>query len=422
MAENQHIIISWCPHGIGVREAEGHINFSPLYIPEDEILPEISENMTTCDAVYLPMEDMLVRHFTFPLKHPRFLDSDILLEELDDIAGIEPDDWWLTWQADTCENGIAGMVFGIRKSLQNALSTTVPWQSSPLILVDGWQRLNHALTAQDTDVAVVDADADGVFFGMYQHGVWTGMRRLNADMHNQEQTAMAEQILWSLQAMGFDADNMQVQGQLTPAIAAVFPESALADEARVETSLAQRHITNLTLPLPSPSDKQTLNFRHGSWAKRTTPAALRAWYRPALIATGVCFLWLGSLVVDNYRMQHELDRMNEAIAEAFHRGLPEQPVIIDAIAQLRQAANDTQATSASQVSKTLEHISKVFQDTPWQMQEFNLIRGSVTLAGKVKSLDALNNIRNQLSKLSGADVQIADTNLNGDNVSFRMRW
>ena len=121
-------------------------------------------------------------------------------------------------------------------------------------------------------------------------------------------------------------------------------------------------------------------------------------------------------------MQDDMAKMDAAIADAFHRGLPEQPVIIDAIAQLRQAADGTQSTSSSKVSKTLEHISKVFQDTPWQMQEFNLIRGSVTLAGKVKSLDTLNTIKDQLSRLNGTDVQIADTDLNGDEVSFRMRW
>ena len=407
---------------MAMREAEGHINFSPLNIPEGSLLPEISENITACDAVYLPMEDMLVRHFTFPLKHPKFLDSDILLEELDDIAGIEPDDWWLTWQAGVYEDGIAGLVFGIRKPLKHALNATSPWQSSPLILVDGWQRLNHALATQDADVAVVDADADGIFFGLYQHGVWKGMRRLNADMHSEEtQATIAEQMLWSLQAMGFDAEVMQVQGRLTPAIAAVFPEAVLGD-AKAETSLAQRHITNLTLPLPLASDKQTLNIRHGSWAQRTTSAALRIWYRPALIAAGVCFLWLGLLAADNYRMQTEMAKMDAAIADAFHRGLPEQPVIIDAIAQLRQAADGTQSTSSSKVSKTLEHISKVFQDTPWQMQEFNLIRGSVTLAGKVKSLDTLNTIKDQLSRLNSTDVQIADTDLNGDEVAFRVRW
>jgi hypothetical protein len=367
------------------------------------------------------MEDMLVRHFSFPLKHPKYLDKDILLEELADTAGIEPDDWWLTWQANACEDGIAGLVFGIRKSLKDALSTNPPWQQAPFILIDGWQRLNHILADNKADVAMVDADADGVFFGVYKQGVWAGMRRLNADMHDENnQSDIAEQMLWSLQAMGFDAEHMKVKGQLTPAIAAVFSDEAL--DASLETSLNQRHITNLNLPLPANTDKETLNIRHGSWAQRTTSAALRVWYRPALIAACVCVLWLGLVITDNYRMKADMAKMDEAIADAFHRGLPDQPVIIDAIAQLRQATGGSETASSSQASQALEIISKVFQETPWQMQEFNLVRGSITLAGKVSSLDTLNTIKDKLTKLSQSDVQVADTDLNGNEVSFRLRW
>jgi len=37
-------------------------------------------------------------------------------------------------------------------------------------------------------------------------------------------------------------------------------------------------------------------------------------------------------------------------------------------------------------------------------------------------LDTLNTIRTGLAKHIGRDVQVADTDLKGNEVSFRMRW
>ena len=135
-------------------------------------------------------------------------------------------------------------------------------------------------------------------------------------------------------------------------------------------------------------------------------------------------LWLGMVSVENYQFRQQLDTMNDEIIQAFHRGLPQQTVIIDAMAQLRQAANigGTSNSSAQQVTAQLNVISAAFKAHPWQMQELRINGNEVTISGKVSSLDTLNDISNALQKELGKKVKITDTDLNGNEVTFRMRW
>ncbi len=421
MTDISNTCISWCPAGMGVRSNDGDISLLAIENTEDSSsLPQLPENLTGVQYIYIPLETLLVRHFQFPLKHPRFLDKDILLEELADTAGIEPDEWWLSWQTNTVDDGISGLVFGLKKKNKEDMQNTSPWQGAPLLLVDGWQRLNHCL--QDhSDAAVIDMDEEGVFFGVFKQGTWLGMRRLNADMSDKDVcTSIAQQTLWSLQSMGFDAETMPILGHITGDFSVGLTISEENIQADALSELAPRHVINLNLP--EPRAKEALNLRHGSWAKRKTSANIQAWYRPALFAAAIVILWLGLTIADNYRLTSKIAAMDASIEQAFHRGLPEQPVIIDALAQLRQAAGGKGIASQSNVSQQLYVISQAFQDTPWEMQSLTIDKAGVSLAGKVSSLDTLNTIKEKLSKFSGQSVRIADTDLKGNEVAFKVRW
>ncbi|MDX8381567.1 MAG: GspL/Epsl periplasmic domain-containing protein [Ghiorsea sp.] len=415
--------ISWGQQSLGVRSANGDINLETARVEEGNLLPNLNPQISASDYIYLPLEHTLVRQVTFPLKQPKFLDKDMLLEELADTASIEPDDWWLTWQVKAVDNGVAGMVFGIRKTLKDELAQNPPWQGAPLLLIDGWQRLNHWLTESHGDIAVIDADAEGVFIGVHQQGTWFGMRRLNADMTNVEVLdSVAQQVMWSLQSMGYNQESMSVVGRISPAFESLFPSSKVQKDLQIETSLSHRHELTLRLAEPTTADKKTLNIRHGSWSNKSASPLLRTWQRPLLFTTVVCFLWITLTVANNYRMESQISSLNQDIEAAFHRGLPEQPVIIDAIAQLRQAAGKNGQSSKSNVSNQLAIISQVFKETPWKMQSLNIRKSGTTLAGKVNSLDKLNTIKDKLSQGLQLDVRVADTDLKGDEVSFRISW
>lgn len=409
------VAISWCPYGLGIQRDDNPATFTATVTDENTTLPTISDGIESVSCVYIPLEETLTRYIQLPLKSTKYLDADMLLQELSDNAGIEPDDWWLTWRMKATEDGVAGLVFAIRKDLQAEIQNTVIWQQSPLLLVDGWQRLNVWLDDAEQTVAVVDMDEEGMFFGFFQAGVWRGMRRLNGNHQSN-----AQQMLWSLQSMGFDAENMPMRGYCSSDIAKHFPQ--VSPNVATSDDLPKRHLANLSLKTPTPHDKGTLNIRHGKWANKQTSAALQAWYRPVFLTAIVGLLWLGSMVAGNMQRTTQLTSMQDEIIAAFHRGLPDQPVIIDALAQLRQAAGGNTGANSQAVSQQLNAVSQTFMATPWEMQSFNISKRGTSLAGKVKDLDTLNNIRTDLAERLGRDVKIADTDLKGNEVAFRIRW
>jgi len=432
--------LSWDALGIATCNHDGDIHFQAhdSALEEKESLdaqsplPQLSDAHQNIGCIYLPMEDLLTRPFSFPLKHRRFLDADMLGQELADTAGIEPDEWWLSWRSEKSSHGLAGMVFGLPIKTQQAIQSNPRWQQAPLLLIDGWERLHQWLNGIDTNdtFAVIDADAEGVFFGFFDDGAWEGMRRLNADMSDEDaSTSIAQQVVWSLQSMGMQATETYVTGRLTPALAEEFPLAHPSSPPNIEHALPPRHILTLMLPNPLAVDKASakhhFNIRHGAWAAKRSTASAYVWQRPALFAACLCFLWLGITIFDNAQLENQLSRMNDDVVAAFHRGLPEQPVIIDALAQLRQAAGNNSNPSQSNAYRTVEqlgHIGTAFIQYPWQMQELKMDKKGIFLAGKVESLSTLNAMRDALKKSTASDVNIADTDLSGNEVSFRMHW
>jgi len=428
--------LSWGENDLGISDTHGQLTYAPITLSDDEnssILPSYPAHLPAPCDIILPIEMFLVRTFNMPLKHTRFLDASMLGQTLADNAGIEPEDWWYTWHAHTSEQGISGLAFALPNTIKQAIQQDIPWQNAPFLFIDAWERLNSWLPEQaELPTVVIDCDAEGVFFGYYHQSVWLGMRRLNADMSEaQACESICKDIQQSLLAMGIQwqtddktTENILFVGRITSnmqALLAWLPQNNIT----LEDVPLKRHDYNLKLAHPAKTSAHFLNIRHGKWAAKNANSMAKAWYRPATLAFATCLLWLGLTVVENIQLQQQLDGMNDDIITAFHRGLPSQTVIIDALAQLRKASpqgDKNTSGNASLVSHQLNVISEVFKAKPWQMQEFSMGDKGIFMSGKIKSLDDLNSMQQALQKQSGSTVQIADTDLKGNEVAFRMRW
>lgn len=436
MTQQQPSTCCWTPHGLGLLASNGAITYTPIEMEADNdhavLLPKLDEHTPPFHCIYLPIEQFLTRSFSLPLAQIRHLDADILGQELADHAGINPNHWWLTWQAAKTDHGVAGFVFAIEKNLKHAIQDHPLWQHTPLIFMDAYQRLQYHIETQSAagNIAVVDADADGVFFGYYHDGAWQGIRRLNADLNDVTQAkSIGNQILWSLQAMGMPettadhARSIVVLGRMNTSLAEHF-STLILDAEVMNGTLPSRIESNLQLPLPTSSSKSTLNIRHGKWSAQQSRLDVGIWQRPIILAASLSLLWFGLLVADNIRLEAQLAHINTEITAAFQRGLPHQPVMIDALAQLRQAANNTHGNTggATKIRTQLVAMGAVFNQSPWSMKELKFEDKGTTMAGSIASLQRLNIVRDALAKATQADVKIADTDLSGDVVNFRMVW
>ncbi|MDQ6979127.1 MAG: hypothetical protein Q9M09_02985, partial [Mariprofundaceae bacterium] len=183
-------------------------------LDDETLLPVLPEGLTpelfAGATLLLPQESLLVRTLHLPLKSPAMLDGDMLLQELADHVGIDPDAWWLCWTFHSdAESGIHGTVFGIPEVCRQAMADDDAWRHIRHLAGDGWHRVQAHTTS--SDVAVLDQDADGLFIALHTGDCWRGMRRLNGTMDN----ALWSEVIASLQAMGFDGEQHRIAGQIS---------------------------------------------------------------------------------------------------------------------------------------------------------------------------------------------------------------
>ncbi|OIP99003.1 MAG: hypothetical protein AUK35_08490 [Zetaproteobacteria bacterium CG2_30_46_52] len=422
----------WAPLELGLLTADGSLTLSPTVTEHDEEasspLPQIIHDENKLDCIYLPLEHLLVRKFALPLSNLRHLDADIIGQELADNAGITPESWWLSWQAQKTEKGLSGLVFALPKNIKEAIQSDSQWQQAPLLLVDGWQRLDTYKPEQgESSLVIIDVDSEGLFFAYFKDQVCQGIRRLNANMPDDAQAGpLAKQILWSLQAMGKTTDDSALwAGRVNNSLANALVESAPETNTNtldVSDDLPTRIEATLRLTPPT-LNKQTLNLRHGKWSAKQSTQVMLHWKRPLILASLLLLVWLGSTVASNFRLESKLADMETQMTEAFHLGLPNQPVMIDVLAQLRQAANGSSGSgNSSQVTVQLAAIHSVFEKNAWQIEELKFDDKGSTMSGKISTLERLNAIRDALAAATNSEVVIADTDLSGKEVSFRLRW
>lgn len=404
-----------------------------LSVADDDLLPVLPDNCSGC-RLLLPIEQLLFRSFSLPLAHPRLIDADILAQELNERAGEKQEDWWLAWQAAKYDGGVAGLVFGLPERMRQRINEDQQWQQLHSVGVDAWDRLQTQLKPYvespnrvDGSVAVFDADADGVFFGLWERvgdkavgGIWHGMRRLNYG-RGCSQAELAWQVRQSLLAMGWEEEGAAT-GRLGIELLQHLELKkwhgcsfeAVADEA----DLPGRQEVNLALPL-----QLSLDFRHGQWAARSGPGWIRPWRRSIVLAAIIVLVWGGGFAWQVHTMSGMVEQYKTRISAAFHKGLPDEMVIIDALAQLRRAAGSgADAGGTTEWLNQMKAIGHVYKNTPWILQELSFQDGAMKISGKASDLEALNSIRELLQQETGKDVQLADTDLSGGQVTFRMYW
>ncbi|MDX8406664.1 MAG: GspL/Epsl periplasmic domain-containing protein [Mariprofundus sp.] len=414
-------------------DAEG--NSMPLQVTPEQWLPMLPDGCF-CEQLLLPVESLLLRTFTLPLNNPRMVDEEILGQELDDRAGIEPDEWWLAWQADRApridtdgQTGmqVAGLVFGLPTAWKAMLETTAAWQQVRFVGVDGWTRLYPHLTglpASDMQgcVALFDADRQGLFFAVWRGGVCRGLRRVNR--LQRDRAALAVDVRRSLSAMtGDDEPDYIATGLIDEGLLQALALPVWQGRSSAVGELPDRHAANLDSFSTSVATGGP-NFRHGHWAAASGFAWLKPWQRSISLAAMLLLVWIMGLAYQNHGLNQQMLASQQQIISAFHQGLPAEQVMIDPLAQLRRAAGGGAGTAQSSAHwlQQLAAIDGVYSDTPWDMRELEWRNGHMKMSGKAGSLQMLNSLRQALQQKTGAEVTLLDTDLSGEQVNFRMQW
>jgi hypothetical protein len=295
------------------------------------------------------------------------------------------------------------------------------WQHCPQLLVDGWERLT-ALSADFETCAIIDEDAEGIFLGYIQQGVWRGVRRINrklSDASRLDDAGMAQQIRHSWTAMGMDTEDA-VMGHLSPGMTNELAAGYSGWQVNNSDTLPDRNQANLALDV---SQSVSLNFRHGRWAAKNSWQGFARWKRPLAMAAGLLLIWACVTFTEIYSLNGEAETHRVDIESAFHRGLPNEKVMLDPLAQLRKAAgiSGTQQDSM-QFLHDLHAISQVRKELSWKLKELNFQNETVQMSGSAKDIELLNRMRDRLRETTGSNVVITDTDLSEGQVSFRMKW
>jgi len=418
-------------------------NYITLVAEGALILPELPDGSVATRLLF-PVEHVLSRAFSLPLANARFVDQDILTQELEEHTAEDAEDWWLAWKAGKGESGVSGMMFGLPEAVREQIDEHEQWRQMQTLGVDIWARLNAQMNAPlngepagtvpaEGPMAVFDMDVSGVFFGVWhgQHGrgndgFWSGMRRLNwsADgLADEQWPALAENIKRSLHAMGWqnEGEASGATGRLAPNLLAALELPAWQGALVEPADLTARHDANLAL-----TSFSSLNFRHGRWRSKSGLNQLKPWYRSFAISAALAVLWAVGMMWQNHDLDTQLAAQQQRVIQAFHKGLPNEKVMIDALAQLRKAAGGATggqgSNSATLWLQRLESVQRVYQQMPWQLREISLDHGNITMSGKVKDLQTMNKIREALQQDMGIAVKIRDTDLSGAQVQFRMAW
>lgn len=421
---------------------------------DDHMLPILPSGRTV-KKLMLPLEDVLCRTFSLPLAHTRFIDQDILMQELEEHTSAA-DNWWLAWHAGQCDGVVSGMMFGLSTHDREQFESHEGWQDLQYLGVDGWERLNAArlkfpdVGQLENSAAVFDADQSGLFFGVWhgksgthaEDGFWRGMRRLNwpetqlmlTDANADAWQSLAIDITRSLKAMGWHGETVTAIGTLPAALHAALGIPLWQGNV-VESELSSRHEANLALvddldqshrSNRSAAMRPALNFRHGRWRAGTHMGNMQPWYRSMALAACLVLVWAAGMMWQNYQLESQLEAAQQQVIQAFHKGLPQEKVLIDAMAQLRKAAGGSSdgkhGNTALLWLQQVDAMNRVYQQTPWEIRDLIFAGGKMTMAGRVKDLQTMNTIRQALQRETGTPVKIKDTDLSNHQVSFKMAW
>ncbi len=395
----------------------------PGKAPEHGALEIPSPDEAKPNRLILPLEQVLLRPFSLPLPHPRLLDAKILGQELTEQAGIEPAEWWLAWQANSAGGGVAGLVFGLPASVRARLGMDTAWQACRFIGADAWLRLNAlAPESRAPDYAVLDTDAEGLFAGVFRAGAWQGMRRLNL-IPGRALGAIADDAMRSLHAMGFTPDAMPVYGRLDETWHAALGAAQMDWRGEITETLPDRAAATCLAARPE-NRAPGPNFRHGAWAK---PGGWRKraqpWRRTAVLAVLLLLLLTGNNIHRNHQLEKAQLRIQSDIEAAFHRGLPNEKVMLDPLVQLRKAAGSGTASDAWFFLHQIQAAGNLKQKVRGlHIAVVQFTGKTMRLTATAPDLASVNRARDVLSSMLGLPVKVEDTQLMDKQVRFRLQW
>jgi len=363
--------------------------------------------------IYLPMEWLLVRFISLPLQQASMVDAEMMFQELADSSDVHVDDWWLSWDLRSCHSGIAGMLFGLPEAWRISMQEHEWGSKTKLILVDGYERL-QCFAHDTTHCLILDQDKDGLFFGVYDGEVWRGMCRINGSINQSNY----QEMLYASTAMGFDRQHFCIRGRAGQALSDMFIAEELLWQGDIVEDLPSRHEANLNIP---GATDPALNLRHDSWSFSQGRGFLKVWKRSLVLCALLLTTWVFGAVADIYRLDDQLAVAEKRIEAAFHQGLPNEPVMLDALAQLLKASG-TGHTSNPVFLSSLQAVSQAYRKQPWQLKSLELRNGEMYMAGQIKDIKSLNHIQSMLQVALKHDINITDTNMSGKQVIFRMHW
>lgn len=422
-------------------------NMMILSQPDDELLPDLPDGAIVGKLI-LPIEQLLNRTFRLPFSNPKFIDQDILSQELEECSSEKSESWWLSWRAGQSSDGVSGIMIGLQERLRQQIDNHDSWRHIKTIESDIWTRLQHQLndksevlqmkhvhesnTPPFSNIAVFDTDNNGLFFGVWQcadennkQAYWVAMRRLNWHAESESShpsSSLIENIKRSLHSMGWQDDSIAI-GSLCESLHTALNCSTWHGDLYQADELPSRH--NATIAAASTS---TLNLRHGRWRSDSHISQIKPWYRSFTLAACIILLWSGSLIWQNNQLEQQLFMQQQRVINAFHKGLPNEKVMIDALAQLQKAAGKNTASmknSRNLASQWLQHmqaINRVYQKTPWMMKNISFKNGRMTMTGQSKDLQSMNKIHQAIQSETGKKVEIQDTDLSGNQVKFKLVW
>jgi type II secretion system protein L len=230
---------------------------------------------------------------------------------------------------------------------------------------------------------------------------------------------LASQVQNSWLAMGFQS-SVPVVGRVSVSLGAMLADGSSDWQVEPIGQLQIRTHANLAIEADG---SQRLNFRHGKWSVKRSWQGFSVWRRPLAMAVGLMLIWCVVTVGRIYSLEQQADGLQSAIEVAFHRGLPNETVMLDPLAQLRKAAGSSvSAQQGGLFLDQLQHVSNLYRNISWEMSELDFHDGEMRMSGTASDIESLNTMRDQLQKSSGRNVVISDTDLTGDRVSFRMTW
>ncbi|MDX8390479.1 MAG: GspL/Epsl periplasmic domain-containing protein [Mariprofundaceae bacterium] len=380
----------------------------------------------TISILLLPLEQLLLRPFSLPLAHPRLLNQDIINQEMAEQSGEVIDAWWVSWLAGRDDQGVKGLLVALPTSEKEKLENHASWSDCRFIGVDAWVRLNHYRSDDAVACAVVDVDDEGLFFGYFEQGEWQGIRRLQRNINAQDSShdaVIVEDVVRSLTSMGYKAENSLLTGNVDQPLASLLLPELGAWHGEIVDQLESRQ--QATLHAASVGEGLGPNFRRGSWSFRGDwRKKVYVWRLSAILIAALFVISIASESMMLQRLQDREVELSQGIEAAFHRGLPNESVMIDPLAQLKAAAGPTGDASAWYLLQQLTGLGNVHAlMADIGIQTVNYEKGKMHLHGDAADFEAVSRLAEKLNETLGQKVSIEDTELSGGKrVHFKLIW